>query len=129
MVQGTTSELWTQKIIQFLNAVTHQRPHTNTPTPWLPPRARPQVGGVLPIIPAAYDLKRLCIHKFYVILLLDVFAAQCDEPLNFTVATGYIPIDWYFRTSQKSSIFYEITTQQGYSLTNMTKDVPIIFWF
>ena len=33
--------------------------------------------------------------------------------LNYSVITGYIPIDWYFPDSEKTGLFYELVTKEG----------------
>ena len=49
--------------------------------------------------------------------------------LNYSVITGYIPIDWYFPESEKTGLFYELVTKEGQSLATIKDSTNLVLWF
>eukprot|EP00825_Cyclidium_porcatum_P048215 TRINITY_DN801_c0_g1_i5.p1 TRINITY_DN801_c0_g1~~TRINITY_DN801_c0_g1_i5.p1 ORF type:complete len:437 (+),score=50.17 TRINITY_DN801_c0_g1_i5:198-1508(+) len=50
------------------------------------------------------------------------------KQLNYSIITGFLPIDWYFRNTD-TSIFFQFVTKNGTKFSNIKVNEPVVFWF
>lgn len=48
--------------------------------------------------------------------------------LNFNSETGYVPLDWFFPDATNTSVFYQLFTKDGTTMSTVRASDPLIVW-